>query len=314
MRSSRIILMTLIPALAVITAPLPVSIAQPQRGLAQTRPGVAPAQTTGAPAERLRKRLKTIDAERAKLQDAINRLDAGEPWEAVRADLVESGRPGRPGRRGGDREMDAPRDRGDRSRPRMDEDRIIELLGQVDPEAVDHFEQLRRRNPRMAGRLLQSKGPRLAKIVRLKESQPDLFEIEAEQFRIEERIMRTARAMHETVAGVGEAEAGVSIDETRRLLRELIARQVDLQIDGQRIQLESAKVRIDRLSAAIDERIASRDSIIEDRVERIMNRAVRGGVNRRLQQDGGGDRPRSRDHRPGRDHPGSDQSGPPDRP
>jgi len=288
----------------------PTAAAQPDRDRTQRESDVANAPNRDEAIGHLRQRLERMDAERARLSEAINRLDSGESWEAVSADL-----PGRGGRvtdgprqrgRDGDRRQDASpgpgqaRDRGG-NQGKPDNARLREMLREVDPEMSAQLEQLSQRNPKMARRLLLNAGPRLLKLARLRESNPALFDIEAENFRIEHRIMQTARALHGAIAGPGaNNEPDISIDGTRERLRGLVARQVDLQIQGQRLQLESAQGKIERLRASIDERIESRDAVINERVERIMDRAVRGGVNTRQRGSGEGRPGQRQRHRPDR--------------
>ena len=303
-----------------LAAASPASQAQPDRGFApapepeMSAPGDLK-NDTGDPAERLRSRLEAIDAERARLALALSRLDAGEPWDRVRAEVLEQGglfgqgdRFGQgerfgPGERlgqgepGEPREAGGPDDGGPRPRGqfanRMDEAQLLELLTRVDPDAAERFTQMRELNPRMARRLLQSSAPRLQKLAMLEESDPALYEVEAEDFRLERQIMHTAMTLHAAIAGDATPDpATPSIDETRQRLRELVGRQVDLQIQGQRIKLASAKDRLERLGESIEARAGSRDSVIDDRVNRIMERAVRSGVNRRQRPDGEGGPPR----------------------
>ncbi len=235
------------------------------------------------PAERLRQRLAAVEAERDQLTNAIARLDAGDPWEEVRGEMSEPRQgQGDANRRNGQ----GPRERGP---SKLTDTQALELFKEVDPESAQRLEELRKRNPRFADRLFHMVGPRLEDLQRLRESNPALYEIEAEQFRIERQIMHTARSLHQTIAGVEGGADDASVDETRTALRGLISRQVDLQIETQRLQLGSAQDRLEDLRESIDQRVENRDSTIDDRVERIMDRAVRGGVNRR--QHGGGDGP-----------------------
>jgi hypothetical protein len=270
--------------LLALTAASPAILAQPDRVINRPDSGlIAPGdgEHMGDPAERLRRRLADLDAERTRLEVALNRLEAGEPWDEVRADLLEPNGPGienRPERQEG---QGAPRPRG-QTASRLDEPRLLEMLTRVDPEAAERFAQMRDRNPRLARRLLQNSAPKLQQLAMLEEADPALYEVQAEEFRLERQIMHTAMSLHAAIAGVeAPGPDNASIDQTRQRLRELVGRQVDLQIQGQRIKLASAKERLDELGASIETRVGTRESVIDDRVDRIMERAVRSGVNRR---------------------------------
>ncbi len=278
--------------LTFIGAAAPIAIAQPESA---PDPISAPAPDQD-PAEFLRHRIESLDAERARLHEALTKLEEGKDWSEVRGDLF------RDGRSPGGLDRDDRKSRGDwRSRrgrmdQNFDEEATLESLATVDPEAAERFTTLREENPRVARRLLQSSAPRLHKLEQLRESNPDLYDIEAEQFRIDRQIMHLAWSMHAAVSGNAEADAS-PLDNVRAELHELVSRQVDLQIEAQKLQLESAKDRIEHLNDKINERIASRDAVIDDRVDRILERAVRSGADRR-QRGGDSDRRRERPQRP----------------
>lgn len=227
------------------------------------------------PAEFLSRRIDSLDAERARLNEALTRLESGDDWDDIRRDAFREAR-----RTGADR----------RSRPArrdriFDEAATLESLTTVDPEAAERFASLRKKNPRVAMRLLRSSAPKLHKLEQLREKDPVRYEIEAEQFRIDRQIMHLAWSMHAAIAGNAEADAQ-PLDNVRAELRELVSQQVDLQIEAQKLQLDSARDRIGHLSDKIAERVASRDAVITDRVDRIMERAVRSGADRRQRGDG----------------------------
>lgn len=314
MKRSAPLLKSAVPCsiLLALTAASPSVLAQPDRGFKQPEPAMAAPgdrndkDNMGDPAERLRHRLADLDAERTRLESALNRLDAGEPWDEVRAEVLEPNGPGlvdRPERPDGQGE---PRQRG-KFAGRLDDSRLLELLAKVDPEAAERFTQMRDRNPGLARRLLQNSAPKLQQLAMLEKSDPALYEVQAEEFRLERQIMHTAMSLHTAIAG-DEAPGpdNASIDETRTQLRELVGRQVDLQIRGQRIKLASAKGRLDELGESIEARAGTRESVIDERVDRIMERAVRSGVNRRNLGDRTG-----RDVRNGREGRGGDGPPPP---
>jgi len=256
------------PAFAgVIVSILIAAPAPAQRPDAPDRPAIGDRPRDGALAERLRNRIEDLDEERAELRDAIERLEAGEDERAVREELMSDR--GKSLNHRGDRRWVA------------DDDRLLELLGEIDPGAINGFEELRERNPRFAHRLLHAAGPRLLKIDRLRDDDPDLYRIEAEQFRIDRLIMQTARSLHGAVAGDADTEEPASIDEAREQLRELVGRKVDLEIEARRLRLVAAEEKLQQLRESIEERDRSRENAVNERVDRILERAVRTGVDRR---------------------------------
>jgi len=280
-----------IALLAVLAVAAPAATAQPDRDPHGARDAAAPDQR---PEEFIRHRIETLDAERERLSGALQRLEAGEDWEAVRGDAFADAR-----REGGFDRKDW-RSRRGRMNENFDEAATLESLSIVDPEAAGRYDALREENPRVARRLLQSSAPRLHKLEQLREKDPDLYEVEAEQFRIDRQIMHLAWSMHAAISGNTDDDAEApALDDVKAELHTLISRQVDLQIEAQQLQLESAQGRIESLSDRIDERVASRDAVIADRVDRIMERAVRSGAERRQRGDRPPrhDRPRPSDNR-----------------
>jgi len=268
---------------------------RPEREGGEERAEFSPEQAR----ERLRDRLEQVEGEAAALREAVRRLDAGEPWEDVRATLPwREGAPGgferlreRPGDGADEGPMRGARERwreGRRERfePLTPEEsaELVALLREVDPEGAARFEAFEGERPAMAPRLLRMIEPRLREIERLRETDPGRSEALAEQFRVESAIMHTARTLHETVAG----GAGGDLDAARERLRALVSRQVDLQLELRALDLERGADRLEKARLAVAEERAKRDEMIAERVDRILERAIRGGLDRLDRPEGMG--------------------------
>lgn len=208
----------------------------------------------------LLRRIEGLEQEKSRLQDAIERLDAGAPVEDVRAVLADA-----PERNAGEFEMT----------PELRE-RALRVFEATNPELFGRWKELQERDPERAEQLrerilrrIQSEGP-LRDMLQLLERDPELFQLRAQQFALERRAYFAARHLVEATAR-GENEAAA---EARHEIHSLLSEQLEIRFAEQRKAMREAEERISGMRQRLEEQSKRRDELVEQRVEEIIRRVM----------------------------------------
>ncbi|MFM9994449.1 MAG: hypothetical protein ACKVU4_01465 [Phycisphaerales bacterium] len=235
---------------------------------------------------RLTRRQEDLARIQQRIQQAIERLDAGAALDEVRQLADRPGdRPGdrgpgeRDGRRGpGGRERGAgdpndggppatreggpPDDRG------MDRERTLAFVREHLPELWERIEQARQRgeedHERMIGRLM----PRLREL--MAERDERVRDARIAEFRHGQTMFTAAFRYGELVRG-GSPEAEQAAAKAE--LRTLVGKQFDLRIARHQAEIASLEDRLARLRKDVEEQTSRRDEVIDDGVKRFDERA-----------------------------------------
>lgn len=246
---------------------------QPQR--AEARP--APPDRDEIKA-RLVRRLEETKRLEARLQQAIDRLDAGAAPDEVRnlADAPPGDRGGRlqrPGMRFGGRpdEGQGPgrRDGGPDERP-FTREQAADFARNHLPRLWERFEQARARSPQEFDQAVDRVMPMLHDLA--SERDPGLREARIAEFDHGMKVFGAARRLGEMIRGGG---SDADLAAARAELRTLIGEQFDLRLALHRAEIATLEERLARLRADAEEQSAKREQMIEDGVRRIEERARR---------------------------------------
>lgn len=224
----------------------------------------------------LERRIESLEAEKARLQDAIVQIDAGAPLHEIRNSIALMERP----------------DEGDFVMTPELRERALRVFEATNPELFKRWQELQARDPERAAQMreritkrIENEGP-LRDMMQLLERDPELFQLRAQQFALERRAYFAARRLVEATAQDNEDVAS----EARTELRSLLGDQLEARFAEQRKSMREAEERLGAMRQRLDEQSARRDELIEQRVEEIIRRVM----------DGPGDRG------PWRGRPGAD--------
>jgi len=220
--------------------------------------------------QRLEQRLKTLQQEQARLRAALDRLNGEQASPLNRAGLDH--RAGREDRFATQRRSDAP------PIALTDEarQRAIKVLQAVNPELFNRWQKLNETNPQraeqMRDRLIErmQKNPQVREMLALLDKNPELFQIRAQQFALERRAYFAARHFVEATA-TGDQTAA---DEARAKVRSLIEQQIDQRFKEQHLTLAHSEQRLKNLRAEIEKQSSRRDTLVDQRVEQVIRRAM----------------------------------------
>ncbi len=275
-------------ALAAFGVLLPVALAttsdagQPDEPVAEQREALR---------ERLETELARIERREQDLRDALARLDDGAALGDVIGELDRAGERGGDGathRWSGERSFDdrrrerGPFDRpaGSRpDRPRDDgpitaEERevILAFLAAERPEVHERVARMRRERPEEFERFLERHGPRLREVMREMQEHPERFRLKKRIGGLEVEARVAARV---SLAAEDEQIAA----QARARLRSIVEEQFSLRLELAEVELRETLEAVESRREEMARIEAARDSMIERRIEEILETAERRRTN-----------------------------------
>lgn len=261
-------------AAGVLVGPTPAFARQGEAAGREEPPAASrPAEGSArVPRARLERRLQEARRVVERLEQAIERLDAGErPGEVLRD--LEPGGNVRPPR------DDAPAGalRGERAPAPVTPEQLRELMAfsrEHVPGLARRLAAARESDPGAAERVLTRLAPRLMELRRLRDQEPDLFEIRRRELLAGLALAEAQRKLAEHVrAGAPEEQ----VNAARADLRAALAEVFDARAAAEVRELHQLRERLAALEAAINARRADRDRALDAQVEEA-ERSIRAGT------------------------------------
>jgi hypothetical protein len=163
--------------------------------------------------------------------------------------------------RGGDR----PR-RFDGPRPLLtpeQREHIIAVVGDLRPLSAEDIERLRAMDQQEFAELMLQSGGRIFGLARLRQAQPDLYELKIQELLLD----RDGRNLADRLRDAESRGDQTEIAEIENDLRELVSRQVDLQFRIRRYEIESLERRVTEMRVALHDDELRRTHLVESRYE-----------------------------------------------
>lgn len=234
--------------------------------------------------ESLERRRELTESMRVRLDEAIARLDRGEPVDAELTD-------GRGLVRETENEGPGPRWRGDRPDARGVGEARIGGIGQgigesVPTPSIDEIRRLRvfidehlpllaerlriaeQNDPQAAPRMIGRIAPRLREAFEARDRSPEVFKLRVEELEQGFQLLDAARRTRRVVETQGAESPGAM--EAKARFRELAAAHFDTQVRLQNAEVAELETRIAELRAEINRKTTHRDEEIDLRVGEVL--------------------------------------------
>lgn len=142
----------------------------------------------------------------------------------------------------------------------------LKILAEVSPELAQRLEQLEESNPKHARRMTRRLMPRLGYLMRVKEKDPQQYELRKREMATGYRLLKQLRVCHQQ----HEDNKRVEEDDLQKL-RGLMAAHMDARLKIRELELQRLEQKIQRVRAHIQKQRDNRDSEIDSRIEKIRN-------------------------------------------
>ena len=215
--------------------------------------------------ERINRRLELIRGEEARLERALQQLEAGEPadrvYASLRDDRPRGDRPDGPPR-GGDPKGGPDGPPPEQFSPEM-APRVMRFLEENNPELFRRLTEARDRNPEKFDDILRERWPRIREMIRKDGPRPDDHADHASAMRAMDREVR------DLAKAAAKAEGDDKAARTAEL-RAAIDRQFELHAENARAEIALLQERIDGLIKRLDHATANRAAMIDERIADLM--------------------------------------------
>ena len=140
----------------------------------------------------------------------------------------------------------------------------LKVLAEVSPELAERLDQLEQSNPKQAQRMTRRLMPRLTNLVRLKEKDPEQYELRKTEMATGYRLLKQLRLCHQQ----HEDNQQIEEDELKKL-RRLMAAHMDARLKIRELELKRLEQKIERVRAHIDQQRKQRDADLDHRMKEI---------------------------------------------
>jgi hypothetical protein len=146
-------------------------------------------------------------------------------------------------------------------------ERVMEVAKELDPELAEQLGTMCQDDPEAFKKIVRRQGRRLASLVHMRESDPDLFEVKLNELKLDAEISQVSKSIREI--GVDEEVSQAQIATLRGLVRAKTALNI-------RVQTLSIN-RFERHLKALRERLADTserfDEVVEQHIAEILGDA-----------------------------------------
>lgn len=139
-------------------------------------------------------------------------------------------------------------------------EKAMEVLRAYDAKIAEHADSLRESNPERYRMLVRRYMPQIRRLMYLKESQPETYELHLDEARLGAESERLSRELRENSGNA---------DELRKQLRDAVAKHFDLRQQIKEQQLIRLEEAVEKLRDQLDERLKMKESLIDQRMEEL---------------------------------------------
>jgi hypothetical protein len=152
------------------------------------------------------------------------------------------------------------------------EQRMIaqEVLKEALPDLHERLQRVREADGQMYDRVLLRNAPRLRELRELRETDPEMFQVKAEELRTGVQIMFAFRERQIAVRLADDTpNVGERREKERKSLEDAIGRNFDQRIKVQELEAQRLTERVESVRADIERRKSERDTAIKEIADRM---------------------------------------------
>ena len=142
-----------------------------------------------------------------------------------------------------------------------DRELALQVLKDINPEVAERLEQWKD-NPQRTGALLGRYMPRIHKLIQIKKSAPELYELSVKDMKIGMECDKLSREFREAGRDGNEGRA----DEIRGKVTELVEEHFEVRQKMRGMELERLERRLAEARKQLEKRAGMRGELIEQRV------------------------------------------------
>ena len=177
----------------------------------------------------------------------------------------EDGR--RPGRMRPDRKAPRGEDRnkmGEGQISPMMIDHCLEVIKEIDPDLSLQLSEMCENDPEALQKIIRKQGHRLGSLIRLKESDPDLFKVKITELKIDAEIYYVAMSLKDL------DQEDRSTQKVIEQLKGLVRARTEISIEAQTLYIKRLERHLEGLQSKLADTTARLDEIVQSRMDQLL--------------------------------------------
>gem|GEM_PF-2723060 len=142
---------------------------------------------------------------------------------------------------------------------------VMAVANEIDPDLAAQLATMCENDPTAFQKIIRRQGRRLGSLVRLREDDPELFEVKVTELKTDAEIYRTAESLRDQ--DLESASSQATIAELQGLVRARTA----LLLRAQTLYIGRLEKHLAALRVQLDETTSGFDEIVNERVEQLLN-------------------------------------------
>lgn len=212
----------------------------------------------------LHRRLDELERQSHRAREAIERLDKGEDPATIAREIWRGGRllPADDGGR-------PTQERGNESMGPEQREEMLALIREHMPLLHRRMEDVQRREPVLAGRLLRVLGPRIREAMTVRKSDPELFKLKLTEIQSGGMVIEAVRAYRATLRNADNPSAADRLAEATSDLKAALQAQFDAKVAVQAREIDRLALRLEGMKKDLTEKRARREAEIEETFDQV---------------------------------------------
>ena len=153
----------------------------------------------------------------------------------------------------------------DRKMPPNMVEHVMAVAKEIDPELADQLSTMCENDPEAFQRIIRKQGRRLGSLIRLREEDPELFEVKVTELKTDAEIYHKAESLRGCELGTPESQAKIAE------LRGLIRAKTALTIRAQSLYISRLEKHLAACRAKLEDTTARFDEIVDTRVNELID-------------------------------------------
>ena len=143
-------------------------------------------------------------------------------------------------------------------------EQIMAVTEEIAPDLANQLKQMCEQDPEGFEKIINRQGRRLGSLVRLRDADPELFEIKVNEIKTDAEIGRLTQSIRKT--GVKDPKFLARVMELRALVRAKAA----LSLRAKSLYIERMEQHLKAMREDLEETTANFDQIVEDRIDKLI--------------------------------------------
>jgi len=152
----------------------------------------------------------------------------------------------------------------DRPIPARVLEHVMAVLSEFDPELASQLSAICAADPAAYAQIIRRQGRRILPLVRMRESEPERFEVKVAELKIDAEIYFVTEGLK------GSNMSDPAIQAQLMQLRGLIRAKIALSIRAQTLRIERLERHLEGLRTKLQETTSQFDEIVDERVEKLL--------------------------------------------